>query len=442
MQGDPLRSFAAEAKELKLTDSELDSCDVWILGGGVSCLTTEIVLQSLGVSPCILTETDVGLLTAWQNPLIPTGYAMASAYPHNLQVANLNRISADSQEIFDELAKLNHAGVRLYQMFEVYEHEPAPAALGSQRKNFQLFDGKPDVLKSSLNPPCRPGAEYLWGWSFHTHFADMPPYLNYLWTRFQAKGGKLRRGKLSLETLLSQGRRKALVNCLGFGAIAAFGDVAPANIMRGKQVLVPGAPLITNDNGMPVAYNYTPPASVFARGDGLPEYVHYFPRKDGWLLGQTREPGFIDEQGNWVGEAVDSPETVIDGLPIPAPIIDLNAALLQNWLGVDFSREQLVARSGYRYYRDPNNHGVRLHSELIDGSPLVHNYGHGGSGVTMSWGCSLECARLLSNLIRFESQAGDGLDNTINRVFCQTNTTSGPVQLNSSRTRQESCRTL
>jgi D-amino-acid oxidase len=34
---------------------------------------------------------------------------------------------------------------------------------------------------------------------------------------------------------------------------------------------------------------------------------------------------------------------------------------------------------------------VRLEAEDTgDGRLLLHNYGHGGAGVTLSWGCALE----------------------------------------------------
>jgi D-amino-acid oxidase len=36
---------------------------------------------------------------------------------------------------------------------------------------------------------------------------------------------------------------------------------------------------------------------------------------------------------------------------------------------------------------------VRLETETLDGGRrLVHNYGHGGAGVTLSWGCALDVA--------------------------------------------------
>lgn len=44
----------------------------------------------------------------------------------------------------------------------------------------------------------------------------------------------------------------------------------------------------------------------------------------------------------------------------------------------------------------PARSEVRLEATtLADGRALVHNYGHGGSGFTLSWGCADEVARLV-----------------------------------------------
>ncbi len=40
--------------------------------------------------------------------------------------------------------------------------------------------------------------------------------------------------------------------------------------------------------------------------------------------------------------------------------------------------------AGLRPYRDP----LRLESELLEGKLIVHNYGHGGSGITLAMGCA------------------------------------------------------
>jgi D-amino-acid oxidase len=52
-------------------------------------------------------------------------------------------------------------------------------------------------------------------------------------------------------------------------------------------------------------------------------------------------------------------------------------------------------RVGLRPYRPQN---VRV--ELEPGTRIVHNYGHGGSGVTFSWGCASDVAELVESLVR------------------------------------------
>jgi D-amino-acid oxidase len=44
---------------------------------------------------------------------------------------------------------------------------------------------------------------------------------------------------------------------------------------------------------------------------------------------------------------------------------------------------------------------IRVEREsLPDGRPLIHNYGHGGAGVTLSWGCAAEVLHLLGESSR------------------------------------------
>jgi D-amino-acid oxidase len=51
-------------------------------------------------------------------------------------------------------------------------------------------------------------------------------------------------------------------------------------------------------------------------------------------------------------------------------------------------------RVGLRPFRRRN---IRLESE--PGMPIVHNYGHGGSGITLSWGCAVEVVESVERLL-------------------------------------------
>jgi D-amino-acid oxidase len=39
---------------------------------------------------------------------------------------------------------------------------------------------------------------------------------------------------------------------------------------------------------------------------------------------------------------------------------------------------------------------VRVEAQTLGGARLVHNYGHGGTGVGLSWGCAREVVALVA----------------------------------------------
>lgn len=41
--------------------------------------------------------------------------------------------------------------------------------------------------------------------------------------------------------------------------------------------------------------------------------------------------------------------------------------------------------------------GIRIESELVKRTKVVHNYGHGGSGVTLCWGCASDVVALIKD---------------------------------------------
>ncbi|MDP9383942.1 MAG: hypothetical protein M3P50_01680, partial [Actinomycetota bacterium] len=49
----------------------------------------------------------------------------------------------------------------------------------------------------------------------------------------------------------------------------------------------------------------------------------------------------------------------------------------------------LAIRAGLRPVREG---GVRLEAEPLGDGLVIHDYGHGGAGWTLAWGCALEVA--------------------------------------------------
>lgn len=58
----------------------------------------------------------------------------------------------------------------------------------------------------------------------------------------------------------------------------------------------------------------------------------------------------------------------------------------------DLSEEKIIAYStGLRPYRKT---GIRLEAEKIGDKLIIHDYGHGGSGISLSWGCAQEAINI------------------------------------------------
>jgi D-amino-acid oxidase len=106
--------------------------------------------------------------------------------------------------------------------------------------------------------------------------------------------------------------------------------------------------------------------------DAAGEYAYLFPQPGGLVLGGTAE------------------EDVWSLEPDPATaeaIVARCAALRPEVAGA----KVLEHRVGLR----PTRPAVRLERDALpDGRLLVHNYGHGGAGVTVAWGCAEEAAGL------------------------------------------------
>jgi D-amino-acid oxidase len=71
------------------------------------------------------------------------------------------------------------------------------------------------------------------------------------------------------------------------------------------------------------------------------------------------------------------------GEDIPQHIINKNRDIIKKIVDLDITNFEIFGTSGYRPYRED---GIRVERE----NNFIHNYGHGGSGVTFSWGSTLK----------------------------------------------------
>jgi D-amino-acid oxidase len=202
-------------------------------------------------------------------------------------------------------------------------------------------DAVPEVVHV---PPPQGYADAL---SLVAPVIDMPVYLAWLRSRLAALGGTLTR--MSLPALPHTD--DVVVNCAGLGSrlLAHDHDVRP---VRGQVVLVDG---VTLDRW-----------SLDSAG---PTYV--VPRKRTVVVGGT------DETGDW--SRTPSPETATE-------ILHRATRLVPELAGA-----RVV---GHRVGLRPVRSTVRLEAE----GRVVHCYGQGGAGVTLSWGCADEVVELVTAL--------------------------------------------
>ncbi|MFF4158784.1 FAD-dependent oxidoreductase [Streptomyces sp. NPDC001678] len=185
---------------------------------------------------------------------------------------------------------------------------------------------------------------------------DMATHLAYLTRRLGAAGGTV---AVRAVASLAQAARSApvVVNCTGLGARDLVPDPS-VHPVRGQLVVV-------ENPGIDEWFT--------AADDAGSDTVYVFPQPYGAVLGGTAQ------------------EHVWDRAPSPCTA----QAIISRCSRV-FPRLARARVLGHRVGLRPARPRVRLEAEpLPGGGRLVHNYGHGGAGVTVSWGCALAAADLV-----------------------------------------------
>ncbi len=194
---------------------------------------------------------------------------------------------------------------------------------------------------------------YVFGWEFRAPVIEMPLYMPWLKSKAERMGCTFRQDKIGD---LSEVPGDVIVNCVGLGAreLCDDGEVIPA---RGQILFIEQDPGVGHFDQQPETLTYT------------------IPRSDVTVLGGTAQVG------DW-------------GLEHRPEDDDLILSKVEA-LWPDLDRSKIIGGNvGLR----PSRSEIRLELEDIEGRLVVHNYGHGGAGVTLSWGCAEEVVSLVEGI--------------------------------------------
>lgn len=320
-----------------------------ILGSGVSGLTTGVRLLEAGHNVTIWTK-DLPQQTT-------SSVAAAVWYPYKAYPQDrVTAWGATAYRTFTQLATVAGSGVLLANVLECKPTVSGDPWWVSAVADFR--HATPDEL-----PPG-----YVDGYVFTAPVMEMPLYLDYLARRFRQAGGSIEQHAVErLDDAFAAA--PVVINCVGLGARALVGDT-DLHPSRGQVVRV-------RHNGF---------RGVILDDDGPNRVAYIVPRLNDIVLG-----GVDDEYNESL--AVD-PNLTPDILARCGNLAQAFAQLRPD--------DILSVACGLR----PVRSSVRVELELSDANRiLIHNYGHGGAGVTLSWGCAEEVAQLLTTQGGSQTQA-------------------------------------
>jgi D-amino-acid oxidase len=310
---------------------------VVVVGAGVIGLTTAVVLAEAGFSVSVLTR---------EHPASTTSAAAGAMWgPYLVEPRDRVEVwAADSLRAFTRLAQVPGTGVRLVPGVEASRTASAPPDF------LVMLDDVRD---------CEPGElpdGFVTGWRYTVPLIDMDAYLPYLCDRLAAAGGSLHQQAVaSLDQAASLA--PVVVNATGIGARDLAGD-SELTPIRGQLVIVdnPGlTEFFTEDTGWSA------------------DLLHMYPQGDRLVLGG------VAQDGNWDLE----------------PDQNTARAIIERCATIDPRIADLPVRAD-RVGLRPTRPVIRCEADpTVTGYRLLHNYGHGGAGVSLSWGCAREIRSLL-----------------------------------------------
>jgi D-amino-acid oxidase len=306
-----------------------------VVGAGVSGLTTAACLAEAGWA--------VQVWSAEPPPATTSAVAGAMWGPSFQQpMARTMSWTDRSLADFVALAREPDTGVRMAPALTV--GGPPGDEIPPQARSI------PDLRAAE---PHELPAGYATGSRSTMPLVDMPRYLDHLVARVTGLGvGIEQRTVRSLDEPAVAA--PVVVNCTGLGSRDLLGD--------GELEPVFGQSVVLSNPGLDM---------LFMELATTAEWTSYFPHPTRVVCGGIRIPGRTDR----------------------TPDPDLTERILRRVRAIEprlNDAEVIEVETGLR----PGRSAVRVEAERLGTATVVHNYGHGGNGVSMSWGCAREVVEL------------------------------------------------
>lgn len=283
---------------------------------------------------------DVAIISKELPPNTTSNKAAAFWSPYYANGERVTRWSKESFWEYEKLCAIKESGISMKEL-RCYHKTGTP-------QSEDWTDAIPNKNYRSLSAVELP-IGFDEGFSLQVPLIETQIFLPYLINEFINAGGIiLQREIKSLDEL--SGESDLIINCTGMGARTLVNDVAMIPV-KGQIVFLDlhlEIPIILDEHA--------------------PTYI--VQRKDGCMVGGTREE-------NIYTETVDE-ETLKN---IIARASDLVPEIK--------TAKRITEWAGLRPYRNK----VRCERN----GNIIHNYGHGGSGFTLAWGCANEVLELVKS---------------------------------------------
>jgi len=310
--------------------------NVAIIGAGVSGLTCGVVFAEHGYRTVIFAK-DIGQQTT-------SSAAAAVWFPYHVEPAEkVIPLALETYQVLFELARFPESGVLIIETRQFSRTGEIEIPKWASPLGASVISSEVEESLGSFNS----------GFSMRVPLTDTTIYLDYVTARFHNAGGEIR-ANVRLENLEDLDTDFDLViNCAGIGAreLVQDTDLEPH---RGQVAIVPKIEVLS--------------AAIVC--DDAP-LMYAIPRVNDCVFGGTND--LSDDR------AAD-PATTERIVAECSRVLNINKPRV------------LAERVGLRPFRKS---GVRVERDrLADGRTVIHNYGHGGAGFTLSWGCAREVLEL------------------------------------------------